>query len=147
MASAQAPSPATKSNPFVILGEDNTGATTVMEEQEDTKVGWSFQGRKRQDPKQTPPRQTTQQLSPPPPPSQRKHPRRKERSATLRGPPLLLHLLRHTSPAQQGTTQSQDLAGPHQDQRGKKRNTCPVQRPISPKPSPLLQNLRPNRSS
>jgi hypothetical protein len=66
MASAQALSPAAKSNPFAILGEDSAGAATLMEEEEDTKVGWSFQGRKRQDPKQTPPRQTTQQLSPPP---------------------------------------------------------------------------------
>jgi hypothetical protein len=42
MATAQAPSPAAKSNPFAILREDSAGAATLMEEQEDTKVGWSF---------------------------------------------------------------------------------------------------------
>jgi hypothetical protein len=65
-ASAQVPSPAAKSNPFAIIGEDNAGAMTLMEMQEDMKEGWSFQGRKRHDPKQTPLRQTTQQLSPHP---------------------------------------------------------------------------------
>ncbi|CAK9267089.1 unnamed protein product [Sphagnum jensenii] len=63
MASAQAPSPATKSNPFAILGEGSAGAATLMEEQEVMKDGWSFQGRKRHEPKQTPPRQATQQPS------------------------------------------------------------------------------------
>jgi len=66
MASAQDPSLAAKSNPFAILGEDIAGAVTLMEMQEDMKEGWSFQGRKRHDPKQTPPRQTTQQLPPHP---------------------------------------------------------------------------------
>ncbi|CAM6028028.1 unnamed protein product [Sphagnum balticum] len=87
MASAQAPSLAAKSNPFAILGEDSAGAVTLMEEQEDTKVGWSFQGRKRQDPKQTPPRQTTQQLSPPPP----------HRESTLGGKRGQLHSEVHPS--------------------------------------------------
>ncbi|CAM6003142.1 unnamed protein product [Sphagnum balticum] len=63
MASAQAPSLATKSNPFAILGEGSAGAATLMEEQEVMKDGWSFQGRKRHEPKQTPPRQATQQPS------------------------------------------------------------------------------------
>jgi hypothetical protein len=67
MASVQALSPAAKSNPFAILGEGSTGAATLMEEQEVMKEGWSFQGRKRHEPKQTPPRQATQQLSPHPP--------------------------------------------------------------------------------
>ncbi len=66
LASSQAPSPATKSNPFAILGEDNVGATTLMEMQEDMKEGWSFQGWKRHDPKQTPPRQVMHHLSPHP---------------------------------------------------------------------------------
>lgn len=52
MASTQDPSPTTKSNPFAILGEDIAGAVTLMEMQEDMKEGWSFQGRKRHDPKQ-----------------------------------------------------------------------------------------------
>ncbi len=42
MASVQALSPAAKSNPFAILGEDSTGAATLMEEQEVMKEGWSF---------------------------------------------------------------------------------------------------------
>ncbi len=37
-----------------------------MEAHEDMKEGWSFQGRKRHDPKQTPPRQIMQHLSPHP---------------------------------------------------------------------------------
>jgi hypothetical protein len=37
-----------------------------MEMQEDLKEGWSFQGRKRHDPKQTPPRLSMQHLSPHP---------------------------------------------------------------------------------
>jgi hypothetical protein len=37
-----------------------------MEMQEDMKEGWSFQGRKRHDPKQTPPRQVMHHLSPHP---------------------------------------------------------------------------------
>ncbi len=63
-ASAQIPSPAAKSNPFATLGEDNAGPEILRETQEDTKEGWSFQGRKRHDPKQTPTRQATQQPSP-----------------------------------------------------------------------------------
>jgi hypothetical protein len=39
MASSQAPSPAAKSNPFAILGEDIAGAATLMEMQEDMKEG------------------------------------------------------------------------------------------------------------
>jgi hypothetical protein len=59
-----APNPVTQSNPFVILGDNNAGAASLMEVQEDLKEGWSFQGHKRLDPKQTPPRPNTQHLSP-----------------------------------------------------------------------------------
>ncbi len=63
---APAPDPVTQSNPFAILGDDNPGAVSSMEAQEVLKAGWSFQGRKRLDPKQTPPRPNTQHLSPNP---------------------------------------------------------------------------------
>jgi hypothetical protein len=49
------PGPAAQSNPFAILGNDNAGAASLMEAQEDLKEGWSFQGRKRLNSKQTPP--------------------------------------------------------------------------------------------
>ncbi len=112
LASSQASSPAAKSNPFAILGEDNAGVMTLMEMQEDMKEGWSFQGRNRHDPKQTPPRQVMHYLSPHP--SHKEiTPGGKERPNALRGAPFLLHLPRHTSLAQQGTSQSQDLAGTH----------------------------------
>jgi hypothetical protein len=50
-AKSPASGPAAQSNPFAILGDDNAGAASLMEAQEDLKEGWSFQGRKRLDPK------------------------------------------------------------------------------------------------
>ncbi len=64
LASSQAPSPATKSNPFAILGEDNSGAEALMKMHEDIKEGRSFQERKRHDPKQASPRQDMHHPSP-----------------------------------------------------------------------------------
>jgi len=87
LASPQAPSPAAKSNPFAILGEDNAGVATLMEMQEYMKEGWSFQGRKRHDPKQTPPRQVMHHLSP--------HPSHRE--ITLGGKRGLMHSEVHPS--------------------------------------------------
>ncbi|CAM6073044.1 unnamed protein product [Sphagnum tenellum] len=64
---AQAHSPATRSNPFAILGEGSPRAAVLEVEQGERKDVWCFQGRKRHEPKQTPPRQVTQQLCPLPP--------------------------------------------------------------------------------
>jgi hypothetical protein len=82
-----APGPAAQSNPFAILGDDNVGAASLMEAQEDLKEGWSFQGRKRLDPKQTPPRPSTQHISP--------HPSHKE--LTPSGKRGLMHSEMHPS--------------------------------------------------
>jgi len=60
---SQSPDPATRSNPFAILGEDNAEAASLLETQGEMIKDWSFQGRKRPDPKQTPPRQCTQHPS------------------------------------------------------------------------------------
>jgi hypothetical protein len=64
LASPQAPSPTTKTNPFAILGEDNSGVEALMKLHEDTKEGWSFQGRKRNAPKQASPRKEAHHSSP-----------------------------------------------------------------------------------
>jgi hypothetical protein len=64
LASPQAPNPATKTNPFAVLGEDNSGVEALMKIHEDMKEGWSFQGRKRHAPKHASPRQEVHHPSP-----------------------------------------------------------------------------------
>ncbi len=107
---SQATQPTTSTNPFAALEVDNPEAEDAMDNPEEMREGWTFQGRKKHTPKIASLRQVLSQFTTLTP-NHDVTPGGKKEVYTLRRALLLLHLIGNLVSTRAGTHQSKNLAG------------------------------------